>query len=175
MYAAPGLGDRRPTRVDSDPAVIIWTSGTTGTPKGAWFDHRGLQAAVASAGVISHPYDVKLVTTPFAHAGYMAKFWDQLAWATTSVIAPTPWSAADMLRLIVDERITVAGGVPTQWAKLLDEPGIGTADLAHLRIGLVATAPGTARAGRASGRHDRLPAGGAVRHDRVAEHHRHRT
>jgi acyl-CoA synthetase (AMP-forming)/AMP-acid ligase II len=141
LCTSPGLGARRPPRRAFDPVVIIWTSGTTGAPKGAWFDHRNLYAAVASAGVISRPYDVKLVGTPFAHAGYMAKIWDQLAWGTTSVIAPTPWSASDMLRLIVDERITVAGGVPTQWSKLLDEPAIGATDLSHVRIGLVATAP----------------------------------
>lgn len=137
----PRLGDRRPTRASSDPAVIIWTSGTTGAPKGAWFDHRNLHAAVASAGAMSRPHDVKLVGTPFAHAGYMAKSWDQLAWGTTIVVSPTPWRAADMLRLIVDERITVVGGVPTQWAKLLDEPGVASADLSHVRLGLVATAP----------------------------------
>ena len=136
-----GLGDRRPRRDPNDPAVIIWTSGTTGAPRGAWFDHRNLHAAVASAGVMSNPYDVKLVGTPFPHAGYMAKVWDQLAWGTTIVIAPAPWRASDMLRLLVEERITVAGGVPTQWAKLLDEPGLADADLSHVRLGLVATAP----------------------------------
>lgn len=136
-----GLRDRRPRRNPADPAVIIWTSGTTGAPKGAWFDHRNLEAAVASAGVMSAPFDVKLVGTPFAHAGYMAKLWDQLAWGTTIVVAPTPWRAADMARILVDERITVAGGVPTQWAKLLEEPGIVATDLTHVRVGLVATAP----------------------------------
>ena len=135
------LGSERPQRQSTDPAVIIWTSGTTGVPKGAWFDHRGLHAAVASAGVMSAPYDVKLGGTPFPHAGYAAKLWDQLAWGTTNVTAPTPWSAADMLQLLVDERITVAGGVPTQWSKLLDEPGLAHADLSHVRVGLVATAP----------------------------------
>jgi acyl-CoA synthetase (AMP-forming)/AMP-acid ligase II len=136
-----GLGVSRPQRSATDPAVIIWTSGTTGLPKGAWFDHRRLEAAVLSAGVMSAPNDVKLVGTPFAHAGYMAKLWDQLAWGTTLVISPTPWRASDMLRLLVDERVTVAAGVPTQWAKLLDEPGIDDADLSHVRLGLVATAP----------------------------------
>ncbi|MFM2070559.1 MAG: hypothetical protein RLZZ623_822 [Actinomycetota bacterium] len=135
------LGDGRPQRRSSDPAVIIWTSGTTGVPKGAWFDHHGLHAAVASAGVMSEPYDVKLVSTPFAHAGYMAKLWDQLAWGTSAIIPPAPWTATDMLRLLRDERITVAGGVPTQWAKLLEEPGVVDADLSHVRVGLVATAP----------------------------------
>jgi acyl-CoA synthetase (AMP-forming)/AMP-acid ligase II len=150
-----GLGSRRPQRAATDAAVIIWTSGTTGVPKGAWFDHRGLHAAVASAGAMSAPFDVKLVATPFPHAGYMAKLWDQLAWVTTSVIAPTPWRAGDMLRLLVDERVTVAAGVPTQWAKLLDQPGIAEADLSHVRVGLAATAPAppelVERVGRAIG------------------------
>lgn len=131
----------RVLRKSDDPVVIIWTSGTTGIPKGAWFDHRSMLAAVASAGVMSRGFDVKLVSTPFAHAGYMAKMWDQIAWVTTAVISPQPWCAADMLRLLIDERVTVAGGVPTQWAKLLQEPGIDSADLSHLRLGLVATAP----------------------------------
>jgi acyl-CoA synthetase (AMP-forming)/AMP-acid ligase II len=135
------LGDHRPHRLATDPAVIIWTSGTTGIPKGAWFDHRGLEAAVHSAGVMSAPFDVKLVGTPFAHAGFMAKVWDQLAWGISVVISPAPWTAADMARLLVEERITVAGGVPTQWAKLLELAGIAAADLSHVRVGLVATAP----------------------------------
>lgn len=138
---ANGLTGPRSTRSPTDPAVIIWTSGTTGIPKGAWFDHVGLRAAVDSAGVMSAGFDVKLVSTPFAHAGYMGKLWDQLAWVTTSVISPQPWSAADMERLMIDERITVAGGVPTQWAKLLERPGIESADFSRVRVGLVATAP----------------------------------
>jgi acyl-CoA synthetase (AMP-forming)/AMP-acid ligase II len=128
-------------RAADDPAVIIWTSGTTGLPKGAWFDHAGLEAAVRTAGVMTAPFDRRLVSTPFAHAGFMAKLWEQLAWGVTAVVSPTPWSASDMLRLIETERITVAGGVPTQWAKLLEQPGVARADLTTLRIGVSATAP----------------------------------
>ncbi|MHB8463925.1 MAG: class I adenylate-forming enzyme family protein [Acidimicrobiales bacterium] len=132
---------RRPSVDASDPAVIIWTSGTTGVPKGAWFDHSNLAAAVRSAGVMSAPFDRRLVGTPFPHAGYMAKLWDQLAWGSTLVISPTPWTADDMLRLLVSERVTVAGGVPTQWAKLLEHPGLEEADVSALRLCLAATAP----------------------------------
>jgi acyl-CoA synthetase (AMP-forming)/AMP-acid ligase II len=127
--------------VASDPVVIVWTSGTTGIPKGAWYDHGNLAAAARTAGVMSGPYDRKLVATPFAHAGYMAKVWDQLAWGTTVVVSPVPWSAGEMARILREERITVAGGVPTQWAKLLDEPSMQTGPLTDLRVGIAATAP----------------------------------
>lgn len=123
-----------------DPAVIIWSSGTTGEPKGAWFDHGGLAAAVRSGGVMSGPFDRRLVATPFAHAGYMAKVWEQIAWGMTFVISPVPWSAEQMAALLRDERITVAGGVPTQWSKLLDVPGVAGA-FPDLRVGVAATAP----------------------------------
>ncbi len=135
------LATADPGRSPGDPAVIIWTSGTTGTPKGAWFDHAGLEAAVRTAGVMTAPFDRRLVSTPFAHAGFMGKLWEHLAWGVTAVISPSPWTARDMLRLIVDERISVVGGVPTQWAKLLEQPGLGDADLSSLRLGVSATAP----------------------------------
>jgi acyl-CoA synthetase (AMP-forming)/AMP-acid ligase II len=124
-----------------DPAVIVWTSGTTGLPKGAWFDHDNLRAAVTTAGAMTDPYDRRLMSVPFAHAGYLAKVWEQLVWATTLVISPTPWSVDDMCRLLVEERISVAGAVPTQWAKLLEQPGLTRADVPALRIGVAATAP----------------------------------
>src|SRR5690606_15138957 len=128
-----------------DPAMITWTSGTTGTPKGAWYDHRGLAAAARSSGVMSAPFDRRLNSTPFAHAGYMGKVWDQIAWGITLVLGPARWSAEEMCNLLRRERITVAGGVPTQWAKLLEAslPGGGDASVPFpdLRLGVSATAP----------------------------------
>jgi acyl-CoA synthetase (AMP-forming)/AMP-acid ligase II len=124
-----------------DPVALIFTSGTTGTPKGAVFDAAGLAAGAMSAGVMSAPYDRRLTSTPFAHAGYMFKLWDQLVWGTTLVVPPTPWSASGMFDVLRAERISVAGAVPTQWAKLLDIDGVCRESLPHLRIGIVATAP----------------------------------
>jgi acyl-CoA synthetase (AMP-forming)/AMP-acid ligase II len=57
------------------------------------------------------------------------------------VVPPTPWSAQGMFDVLRDERVTVAGAVPTQWAKLLDVDGVSPQALPHLRIGVVATAP----------------------------------
>jgi acyl-CoA synthetase (AMP-forming)/AMP-acid ligase II len=125
----------------SDPVTIIFSSGTTGMPKGAVFDADNLAAAATSAGVMSAPHDRRLTSTPFAHAGYMFKLWDQLVWGTTVVIPPAPWSAAGMFDVLRDERITVAGAVPTQWCKLLDLDEVSPEVLPLLRIGVVATAP----------------------------------
>jgi acyl-CoA synthetase (AMP-forming)/AMP-acid ligase II len=136
--------DRRRSGADAapdDPAVIIWTSGTTGLPKGAWFDHHNLAAAVRTAGVMTQPFDRRISGVPMAHAGYMAKLWEQCAMGVTLILTPTPWSAESMLRVLLDEQVTVGAGVPTQWAKLLELPQLVGADLTRLRVCLAATAP----------------------------------
>ena len=138
---SPGRPGRPASPRAEDPAVIIWTSGTTGLPKGAWFDHRNLAAAVRTAGAMSAPFDRRISGIPMAHAGYMAKVWEQLAFGVTLIVTPTPWAAEAMLRVLVTERITVGAGVPTQWAKLVELPGVAGADLSTLRVCLAATAP----------------------------------
>jgi acyl-CoA synthetase (AMP-forming)/AMP-acid ligase II len=137
-----GAGGQPPPR-DADPSeivAIVWTSGTTGLPKGACFDHRALRAAVDTAGVMAAPFDRRLLPTPLPHAGYMTKLWEQVAWGMTIVLTPTPWTAPDMLRILAGERITVCGGVPTQFAKLL-ELDVESVNLSALRLAVVATAP----------------------------------
>lgn len=133
---------RRTGRGD-DPVCIIWTSGTTGTPKGAWFDHQNLEAAVRAAGAMTRAFDRRISAVPMAHAGYMAKLWEQLAMGVTLVLTPAPWSAATMLHVLATEHITVGAAVPTQWAKLLELPALASTDVSDLRIALAATAPAT--------------------------------
>ncbi|CAN5812306.1 acyl-CoA synthetase [soil metagenome] len=125
----------------TDPVALIFSSGTTGLPKGAVFDGNNLAAGAKAAGVMSAPYDRRLTSTPFAHAGYMFKLWDQLVWGTTLVVSRAQWSAAGMFDILREQRVTVAGAVPTQWTKLLEIPDVTPQALPELRIAVAATAP----------------------------------
>jgi len=117
-----------------DPVAIVWTSGSTGVPKGAVFDHANLMAVAAGTDVLSHPGDRRLSPLPFAHVGYMTRAWDEIAHGITTVITPQPWTAASAIELLSSERVTVGQGVPTQWALMLAHPDLAGADLSHLRI-----------------------------------------
>jgi hypothetical protein len=80
------------------------------SPKGAVFDHANLAAVARGTDVLSQPGDRRLSPVPFAHVGYMTRAWDEIAHAVTTIITPTPWRAADALRIIGEERITVGQG-----------------------------------------------------------------
>jgi acyl-CoA synthetase (AMP-forming)/AMP-acid ligase II len=125
----------------ADILTIMWTSGTTGLPKGACFDHANLRAISAAAGAMCAPGDRRLGALPFAHAGYMGRLWDQLEKGITLVICSPSLPPADMLRLVASERITVFGAVPTQWERLLRLPDVDDVDLSRVRIGTSASAP----------------------------------
>ncbi|HEX3461554.1 MAG TPA: class I adenylate-forming enzyme family protein [Acidimicrobiales bacterium] len=126
--------DRWPELEPTDPVAVVWTSGTTGLPKGAVFDHRRLAAVAAGTDTLSEPGDRRLSPLPFAHVGSMTRTWDEAAHGVTTVITPTPWKAADCIAVLADERISVGQGVPTQWALMMAEPALDVADLSSLRV-----------------------------------------
>ncbi len=131
----------RPRREPDDPVCIVWTSGTTGLPKGAWFDHRALEASARLSDILSVYHDVRLMPVPFAHAGYMNKLWDQVEFVINCVLTATPWTAESMLEQMITEHATMGWGVPTQWSKLVDLPQLADADLSALRLCSTGSAP----------------------------------
>ncbi len=141
-HAGTELTDR-PHRDPGDPVCIVWTSGTTGLPKGAWFDHRALEASARLSDILSAYHDVRLMPVPFPHAGYMNKLWDQVEFVINSVLTDTPWTVESMLDNMVRDHVTVGQGVPTQWAKFVDLPQLADADLSSLRVASTGSAPVT--------------------------------
>ena len=125
---------RLPKLDPTDATCIVWTSGTTGVPKGAVYDHERQAAISRNVGELTRPGDRRLVVLPFPHVGYMTRMWDELANVTTLVLAGEPWSAAETLRIIRDEAITMATGVPTQWQLVLDHPDVARTDFSGLRV-----------------------------------------
>lgn len=127
-----------------DPVAIVWTSGTTGRPKGAVFTTRNLVAMAAGAGPLSRPGDRRLSPVPFSHVGYMCRVWDELQNVITSVIVPSPWQADAAVRLVGQERVTVMQGVPTQWRLMLDVLATVEVDTSSLRLAAIGAAPAPA-------------------------------
>jgi acyl-CoA synthetase (AMP-forming)/AMP-acid ligase II len=117
-----------------DPVAIVWTSGTTGMPKGAVFDHENLAAVAVGAGELGREFDHRLSPLPFAHVAYMSRPWEEIEKVITTIIPTTPWTASETLELIASERVTVGQGVPTQWRLVLDHPSFASTDVSSLRI-----------------------------------------
>jgi long-chain acyl-CoA synthetase len=101
--------------------MILYTSGTTGSAKGALTTHANL-VTVALMNNLQYGLresDRFLVTTHFAHRTAIARLWNALTLGATLVIMPR-FDAAATLATIVSERITVTGLVPTVARMLLD-------------------------------------------------------
>jgi acyl-CoA synthetase (AMP-forming)/AMP-acid ligase II len=137
-----------------EPAVVVWTSGSTGMPKGAWFDHETLAFIAANMGPLSAPYDRKLMPIPFAHTAYMTRIYDQLVHRAALVLTPPEWTADSMLDVLAAQHVTVGQGVPTQWEKLIALDRLAETDLSSLR--LVSTGASRVPASLVKSLHERL-------------------
>lgn len=169
----PGAVDElaRPGRVtplanDPDrPVALVFTSGTTGRPKGALFRERQLAAAtridVADAwGDPDVPPTPMLASTQFAHVGFMTKLPWYLRLGTTTHILGR-WRAPDTLACVAEHRIPTLGAVAPQVALLLRED-LSAHDLSCLQaliVGAAASPPALVREARA-----RLAPGYSIRY-----------
>jgi len=115
-----------------DPArlvAIVFTSGTTGTPKGAMFGNRELAAITASdVGDRWGGGGPMLASTQFAHVGFMTKLPWYLRLGTTIHLLDR-WRASDVLRMIHELRLPSVGGVAPQMALMLRAPDVDRYDL----------------------------------------------
>ncbi|MEY9872237.1 acyl-CoA synthetase (AMP-forming)/AMP-acid ligase II [Streptacidiphilus sp. MAP12-33] len=125
-----------------DPADIMFTSGTTGLPKGAVTTHaqtlRAFDAWADLSGLAEG--DRYLVVNPFTHTfGWKAGILASLMRGAT--ILPQPvFDAEAVLAKIATERVTVLPGAPTVYQTLLDHPARAQYDLGSLRLAVTGAA-----------------------------------
>jgi len=129
---------------DPDRAVArVFTSGTTGTPKGALYGNRQLRFITDtdvgdSWGTGGKSYN----GTSSATLGFMSKLPGNLRRGGTAFMMAR-WSARATLELIARERMTSIGGVPTQLALMLRDPDFDAYDLSSVRAIISGGAPMT--------------------------------
>jgi acyl-CoA synthetase (AMP-forming)/AMP-acid ligase II len=130
---------------DPDRAVaVVFTSGTTGEPKGAVFGESQLDAiAEADGGRRWGNGGRGLASTSFAHLGYMTKLFQGLRGGGTSFLM-TKWSAGPALEMVARHRITTLGGIPTQVALMLAHPSFDATDISSVRLIALGGGPATA-------------------------------
>jgi len=138
------VGGRPPLPLPADPdrpVAIIFTSGTTGTPKGALYCNRQLSfIARTDVGDTWGGGTRGFTGTSFAHLGFMTKLPGNLRRGGTSFIM-TRWNARAALQLLARERMNTVGGVPTQLALMLRQPDFDEYDLASVAFIVVGGGP----------------------------------
>lgn len=125
------------------PVALVFTSGTTGTPKAALYCNRQLRFITATeVGEAWGGGGASVAATSPAHLGFMSKLGNFVQRGATQFLLKR-WRAADVLRLVVEHRMPMVNGVPTQVALLLRLAGIADADLAAVRTVLMGGGPVT--------------------------------
>ena len=119
----------------NDTAVILYTSGTTGLPKGAELTHSNIMMNAICANELGHTTheDSYLVCLPLFHSyGQTVMLNGGILAGATLVLLPR-FNAADALRLFQDEGVTMFAGVPTMYWDVLNCAESDQYDLEKIR------------------------------------------
>ena len=126
----------RPSLSADDTYCLLYTSGTTGRPKGAMLPHRQILwhciNTIVSWGLTEN--DVSPVLTPIFHAGGLFAFLTPIFYIGGRIILTRTFDAEASLKLIVEEKCTVILGVPTLFQMWYDTPYFQQGDFSCVRF-----------------------------------------
>lgn len=118
-----------------DLHALLYTSGTTGKPKGVMVPHRMTSwngwNTVLCWGLTEN--DVSPLFTPLYHAGGLGAFLVPILAAGGTIVLHAGFDPAEVWATVAKEHCTVVLGVPTIWKLLLEHPSFENADLSSIR------------------------------------------
>lgn len=135
------LAERRRQVVETDDVILVYTSGTTGFPKGARHDHTKLSDVAAMADLMSVTAEDRILAhMPNFHVGgaFLSIVTSLVTGAAQVCLAV--FHPREALRLIAEQRCTVINGVPSHFIMMLTELREARFDLSSSRIGWIAGA-----------------------------------
>ncbi len=128
--------DTMPTSPD-DTAVILYTSGTTGRPKGAELSHFNMFSN-ALAGVEKLLYvksdEIGLAVLPLFHSFGQTCVMNALIYMGATITMLPRFEPLKAMEIIQRDKVTYFAGVPTMYFYLLNHPEAGKYDLSTLRL-----------------------------------------
>jgi fatty-acyl-CoA synthase len=126
---------RRESCLPEDPYALLYTSGTTGKPKGVVIPNR--MVAWNGYNTVAcwqlREDDVSPIFTPLYHAGGLGAFLVPIFTIGGTIVLHRGFDPGEVWGAIERERSTVVLGVPTIWKLLMEAPEFATVDLSHVR------------------------------------------
>lgn len=121
--------------VPEDIFCLLYTSGTTGRPKGVMIPHRQIASNAYSTALSwqLRQTDRVQVYTPMYHAGGLTVFMTPLFAIGGSIVLHDGFDPVALLRALTEYRCTILFGVPTIFKMLLETPELTSTDFSHLR------------------------------------------
>ncbi|KUO17765.1 acyl-CoA synthetase [Streptomyces dysideae] len=140
----PGRPEREPVPLhDDDLGALMYTSGTTGRPKGVMLTHGNLwwNAVNVDSMVDTRSDDVNLAAAPLFHIGGLNALTLRTLLRGGTVVLRRGFDPAQSLDDLVRHRVSTFFAVPAMYAALARTPGFAETDLSALRSAVVAGAP----------------------------------
>jgi long-chain acyl-CoA synthetase len=130
-------------RAREDAAVIVYTSGTTGTPKGALLTHANIFAGAQTGKELinAQPGGVALAALPLFHIFGLNSIMNCTFYSRGMMTLVPRFEPEKVLEVMERDRVTTFGGVPTMYMALLHQPGREQRDVSSLDICVAGGAP----------------------------------
>jgi acyl-CoA synthetase (AMP-forming)/AMP-acid ligase II len=133
-----------------DPAVMLYTSGTTGQPKGAVHCHRFIQTVAATATRLRlSEKDCVVLYLPLFHVYALVAGILLMVSVGAKVVLMERFRSPESLQLICSEGATMVYGVPTTYIDQLNDPTVDEIDFAKIRFAVTPLAHDLSRRVRA--------------------------